>query len=183
MSFWSTLRHLIFFRLNSRPYFWGTSYYESHVNNSKICTVLLNATDDDKLMTLQFENGTKPTEIVYGCQDWEYCSDFDCENIIGNIIKIALVSLLAALLFAYIIYRIKRNQRMSRKAIATTTVAQTYSTKTQVSRTQTQSSEVADGCKENKQTTETQKPPEANVESVRKLRPPGGRLPPLEKPS
>uniref|UniRef100_A0A914WYE3 CX domain-containing protein n=1 Tax=Plectus sambesii TaxID=2011161 RepID=A0A914WYE3_9BILA len=105
---------------NSRPYYWGPSYYE-YQSGYTMCSMPLDNPKDTTFSDIFFEDLSRPVMIVWGCRkDSESCCGYECcpNNPINvwNIIGPVLAGVI--LLFScgcYILYRPRRKEEENRR--------------------------------------------------------------------
>ncbi|PAV75485.1 hypothetical protein WR25_16237 [Diploscapter pachys] len=97
-------------------YYFGTGYYHSSGRSySHVCIYDIENTGNSTNSTtkipfgnIKFENGTRLTQIVYGCGSGYYCCDFDCCYNYWNLLWIGLTILIIAYI-CYLIYKYSKN--------------------------------------------------------------------------
>uniref|UniRef100_A0A914W8U4 CX domain-containing protein n=1 Tax=Plectus sambesii TaxID=2011161 RepID=A0A914W8U4_9BILA len=77
-----------------RPYYWGPSYYQ-YRSGYDMCSMPLINSADNTFNDVFFNNGTRPTQIVWSCRaSSEYCCGYECcpENN-GGIIVLVIIGI------------------------------------------------------------------------------------------
>ncbi|CAD6185644.1 unnamed protein product [Caenorhabditis auriculariae] len=62
---------------NSRPYYWGSNYYRGGAGRSNMCRMPVDP-NDGQFGNVYFQDNTRPREIVWGCEYYEYCCGYEC---------------------------------------------------------------------------------------------------------
>uniref|UniRef100_A0A914EI13 CX domain-containing protein n=1 Tax=Acrobeloides nanus TaxID=290746 RepID=A0A914EI13_9BILA len=61
---------------NNRPYYWGSSYYQSRPN-TQMCRMPVES-NDPNFGNIYFQDQSRPREIVWSCGMHEHCCGYEC---------------------------------------------------------------------------------------------------------